>query len=117
MGSFAQFHSSTQECLRMGVRLLTYTEWEIDRVCERTNLERFSAHYGFLPATIAAVLYDNQDIQHTHLFMTLSWWKLYDSEHAMESQWKVHPETFEAFVIRCVQSLQLGKKKNCVFWF
>ncbi len=72
-------------CLRKGLGFLNYTPGEVDRVCERTNLERFASHYGFPPETVAAVLNDNPDIKEKELYMTLYWWKLYEPEHAMES--------------------------------
>jgi hypothetical protein len=99
------------ECLRKGLGLLNYTDKEIDRVFNRTNLERFSSHYGPFPtAAIVAVLNDNLHIHRKHLFMTLHWWKSYDTEHEMESRWKYHPETIRniVFDVCC----QLAKRKS-----
>jgi hypothetical protein len=83
----------SKDCLLLGLNLLRYSDREIDRVCDRTNRDRFSEHYGFPPETVAAVLNNNSNINRNDLFMTFSRWKLYDSEHAMESRWKKHPET------------------------
>ena len=99
----------------MGLNLVRYTDREIDRVCERTNLERFSAHYGFPPETVAAVLNDNPDVNATDLFMTFSWWKLYDSEHAMESRWKKHPETIRDILYSVCGKIAKRKKDKIVF--
>lgn len=78
-------------------------------VCRQMNLERFSAHYGFPPETIAAVINDNQHIDQMHLYVTLLWWKLYDSEYAIESQWKIDPEAIQDILHDVCQ--QLAKRK------
>jgi hypothetical protein len=72
---------------------MKYTPHEIDKVCDRTNLDRFSSHYGFPPQTVAAVLNDNPQIRPKEFFMTLYWWKSYQEEFPLESRWKWHPET------------------------
>ena len=70
---------SADDCLRRGLGFVRYTNEEIDRVCELTNLERFSTQYGFHPQTVAVVINDNPHIYQKQLFMTLSWFKLYDT--------------------------------------
>lgn len=106
---------SAEECLRKGLRYLKYSSKEIGRVCERTNLERFSSHYSFSPASIAAVLNDNPDIDPKKMFLTLYWWKSYQTEHQMESRWKMHPETIRNACQLVCRQLAARKKDKIVF--
>ncbi len=78
----------SNSCLEKGLIYLNYTPREIKRVCERTNNERFTQHFGFPPQTVAAVLNDNPSIDPKKLFMTFYWWKTYEKEKQMESRWK-----------------------------
>jgi hypothetical protein len=105
----------SDDCLRKGLNLLRYEDWEIDRVCDRTNHERFAAHYGFSPATVAAVLNDNQQLDEENFFMTLSWWKIYDTEHRMNARWKLHPETIRDTLEDVCKQLAKRKADKIVF--
>ena len=102
-------------CLRKGLGHLRYSNCEIDRVCDRTNYERFAAHYGFSPATVAAVINDNPQIDQKNLFMTLSWFKIYDTEHRMNSRWKIHPETIRDILENICKQLAKRKADKIVF--
>lgn len=106
---------SPDDCLRKGLGFVRYTNEEIDRVCERTNLERFSTQYGFHPQTVAAVINDNPHIHQKQLFMTLSWFKLYDTELVMESRWKWHPETIRNILYEVCRQLAARKADMIVF--
>ena len=105
----------SNDCLRKGLGFMNYTPNEVDRVCERTNLERFASHYGFPPDTVAAVLNDNPDVKEKELFMTLYWWKLYEPERAMESRWKWHPETIRDILYKVCGQLAKRKSDKIVF--
>jgi hypothetical protein len=106
---------SSEECLRKGLRLLKYTNIEIDRVCDRTNNERFSSHFGFPPETVAAVLNDNSAIKPKEFFMTLNWWKSYQEEHQMESRWKWHPETIRGKLYKVCRQLEKRYDDKIIF--
>ena len=94
---------------------MNYTQTQIHRVCERTNYERFSQHFGFPPKTVAAVLNDNPDIDPKKLYMTLYWWELYETERAMESRWKWHPETIRDILYDVCEQLNKRYADKIVF--
>jgi hypothetical protein len=106
---------SSEECLRKGLRLLKYTNNEIDRVCDCTNNERFSSHFGFPPEAVAAVLNDNIAIKPREFFMTLNWWKSYQEEHQMESRWKWHPETIRGKLYKVCRQLEERYDDKIIF--
>lgn len=94
---------------------MKYTPDEIERVCDRTKQNRFSTHYGFPPATVAAVLNDNPQIDPKEFFMTLYWWKSYQEEYLMESRWKWHPETIRKKLYNVCGELAKRKSDKIVF--
>lgn len=67
-------------------------------VCDRTNKERFRAHYGVGPLAIIAAIVDmrrkfKEEVEVKHLMMTLCWLKLYETENVMAGRWG-HCEQF-----------------------
>ena len=114
MSRIPVMHLGVKRCPK-GLGFVRYTNKEIDRVCERTNLERFSTQYGFHPQTVAAVINDNPHIHQKQLFMTLSWFKLYDTELVMESRWKWHPETIRNILYEVCRQLAARKADMIVF--
>ncbi|KAL3775118.1 hypothetical protein ACHAWO_001941 [Cyclotella atomus] len=72
-------------------------------------------HYSFPPETVAAVLYDNSNVNPKTVFITLYWWKRYDKEFAMESRWHWHPDTIRSKLFKCCGQLAERKADKIVF--
>lgn len=106
--------SSAAEVLRQGLEYAMFNESR-QKVCERTNLERFHAFYGVGPETVAAVINDNQDIDPKDIFMTLNWWKVYNVEHVMSGLWGPHPETIRSVVKNVCCKLSKKKMEKIIF--
>ncbi len=51
---------------------------------------------------------------HQPFVQTLSWWKLYNSEHAMKSWWKVHSKTIQSICYEVCWKLAIRKEEKHV---
>lgn len=102
-------------CCLLTIAFGRVEDWEIDRICDRTKNERFASHCGFKPATVAAVINDNLQIKRVHLFIAICWWKMYETEHQMNSRWHLHQETLRRIVYNVCNKLAQRKSEKIVF--
>lgn len=105
---------SYHKCLRRGLRYVGFPDRR-QKVCRRTNDERFKAHYGVGAETVCAIANDNPGITFKHLLITLCWWKLYETEHVMAGRWDLHEEVIRGVVQMTTRRLAKRKKDKIVF--
>ena len=83
---------SVDKVLRDGLIFAGFTDVRITRCAEKRNTDRFKAHYGVCPKTVASFLEDlfhkHPSLKYKDVFMTLNWLKTYSVSHVMAAIWE-----------------------------
>ena len=112
--------------LRLGLNQLGYTDFRLDRVCDKTNLYRFESAFGASPLICSNIFRDIQllDIgdaiidnpRPLYLLMGFYWLYRYPVEAMTAVTFKVDKDTVRKWVWKyctAIQKLKPHKVKKC----